>query len=169
MKLAKKYVFRKWIIVVLVGITIFSVLIHREKDKSAPLQNNRIYLPNYVMEDEEENFSEERSLTLEEAIEDYWDEIREYVEGTTEIEACSFESGNCYLVEADISDGAIETVYFSNGGYLYFDAEIDSDGYASDFDINGNSWDFEVEMDSGIVKEAVYEWAEDKEYTIDSL
>lgn len=111
--------------------------------------------------------SEQRVLTRDEAIENYWDEIKNYVDGTKTIDACSLESGNCYSLDADISDGVIETIYFSNGGYLYFSADIDESGNASDIDQNGNSWDFTIDMDSPIIDDAINEWASDNGYIIE--
>ncbi len=47
------------------------------------------------------------------------------------MEACSQDSGSCYDLDADISDGVVERIYFPNGGHLDLDgAEIDEDGYA---------------------------------------
>lgn len=102
----------------------------------------------------------------DDAISDYWDEIREYVDGTETIEACSYESGNCYDLDADISGGNVDTIYFPNGGYLYFSAEIDSDGSASDYDQDGDSWDFSLDMSSSIVEDAIDEWAEANDYEL---
>ncbi len=50
--------------------------------------------------------SEQRVLTRDEAIEGYWDEIKDYLDGTETIDACSEESGNCYSLDADISGPA---------------------------------------------------------------
>jgi hypothetical protein len=101
------------------------------------------------------------------AISEHWDEIKKYIDGTETIEACYEESGNCYYVDADISNGIIERIYFSNGGFLDFFAKIDEDGSAWDFDENGNSWDFTIDINSSIVEDAVYEWAEDNNYEIE--
>lgn len=101
------------------------------------------------------------------AIYEHWDEIKDYVNGTETIEACSFDSGNCYDLDADISDGQVEEIYFPNGGYLYFSADIDESGNASDFDQNGNSWDFTIDMDSSMIDDAIYDWASDNDYMIE--
>ncbi len=106
-------------------------------------------------------------ITYDKAISEHWDEIKDYIDGTETIEACSEESGNCYYVKADISNGIIERIYFSNGGYLDFFAEIDEDGSAWDFDKNGNSWDFTIDINSPIIEDAVYEWAGDNNYEIE--
>ena len=58
-------------------------------------------------------------------------------------------------------------IYFPNGGYLYFSADIDEGGNASDFDQNGDSWDFTIDMDSSVIDDAIYDWASDNEYTIE--
>lgn len=108
----------------------------------------------------------EKSIDRQDAIDEYWDDIRQYLSGSETVEACSSESGGCYDLDADISDGSVEQIYFTNGGYLYFSADIDSDGSASDSDQNGNNWDFTLDMDSSIVDDAVSEWADDNGYTI---
>lgn len=117
--------------------------------------------------DEESYYEERKTIDRYDAINDYWDEIREYVNGTETIEACSWESGNCYDLDAEISDGYIEQIYFPEGGYLYFSTEIDSDGQASDYDMNGDSWGFTLDMDSSIVEDAVYDWASDNDYELE--
>ena len=109
----------------------------------------------------------EKILSRDEAIESYWDEIKDYVDGTETIDACSYESGNCYSLDAEISSGQVEMIYFPNGGYLYFAADIDEGGNASDFDQNGDSWDFTIDMDSSVIDDAIYGWASDNEYTIE--
>lgn len=111
--------------------------------------------------------SEGKTISRDEAIGSYWDEIKDYVDGTETIDACSSESGNCYSLDADISNGAVEQIYFSNGGYLYFSADIDESGNASDIDQNGNSWDFTIDMDSSIIDDAVNDWASDNGYMIE--
>lgn len=59
-------------------------------------------------------------------------EYKETSDGTYTVEACSQNTGRCYDLDADISDGAVERIYFSNGGHLDLDgAELDEDGNAS--------------------------------------
>lgn len=111
--------------------------------------------------------SEGKTISRDEAIESYWDEIKDYVDGTETIDSCSSESGNCYGLDADISNGAVEQIYFNNGGYLYFSADIDESGNTSDIDQNGNSWDFTIDMDSSIIDDAVSDWASDNSYIIE--
>ena len=110
---------------------------------------------------------EDRTIGYYDAIYDYWDEIKDYVNGTETIDACSYGSGNCYSLDAEISNGQVEMIYFPNGGYLYFLADIDENGNASDFDNDGNSWDFTIDMDSLIIDIAIYDWASDNGYTIE--
>ncbi len=43
-------------------------------------------------------------------------DLQNDVNGTYEVEACS--SSGCYDLEADISSGELETIYFDNGGYI---------------------------------------------------
>jgi len=114
-----------------------------------------------------DEYKNKKILSREEAINNYWDEIKEYIDGTEMIEACSLESRNCYDLEADIEDGVIVRIYFPNGGYLDFLAEIDEDGYASDLDKYGNDWEFYIDMDSSIIDEAIYNWAQDNDYEIE--
>jgi len=112
-------------------------------------------------------YDEEKTIDRYDAIYEYWDEIKVYVSGTETIDACSYESSNCYSLDAEISNGQVEMIYFPSGGYLYFSADIDESGNASDFDQNGNSWDFTIDMDSSMVENAVYDWASDNGYTIE--
>src|SRR3989338_968368 len=70
-----------------------------------------------------QNIISEKTLSRDEAIESYWDEIKDYIDGTETIDACSSDSGNCYDLDADISNGQVEEIYFPNGGYLYFSAD----------------------------------------------
>lgn len=111
--------------------------------------------------------NENTTLSRDEAVSEHWDEIKEYVDGTETVEACSSSSGNCYDLDADISNGQIEQIYFPNGGYLYFSADIDESGNASDSDQNGDSWDFTIDMNSSIVDDAVDNWASSNGYTIE--
>lgn len=74
----------------------------------------------------------------------YSDNEEEYYEenkpdGTYTVEACS--SNGCYDLDADISDGVVETIYFPNGGYIYPDAELDEDGSGYGYDSDGNEWE----------------------------
>ncbi|MFA6257745.1 MAG: hypothetical protein WC671_01895 [Candidatus Paceibacterota bacterium] len=118
----------------------------------------------YVGIDEETK--KENTLDRDEAILDYWYEIKDYVNGTVMVNACSSGSGGCYDLDADISGGVIDELYFDNGGYLYFSADIEDDGSASDYDQNGNNWDFYINMDSSIVNNAIDDWASDNDYTV---
>lgn len=115
----------------------------------------------------ENHFLGQSTMSRYDAISENWDEIKEYLSGTETIEACSEESGNCYDLDADIDDGSIDEIYFPNGGYLYFGADIDSDGEASDIDQNGEGWDFTLDMDSSVVDDAVSDWASDNNREIE--
>ncbi|MBI2019051.1 hypothetical protein HYS95_00085 [Candidatus Daviesbacteria bacterium] len=110
---------------------------------------------------------DQNAISRTDAIDSHWDSISDYVDGTETIEACSDDSGNCYSLDADISNGHLETLYFPNGGYLNFYTEFDSDGDAYDTDSEGNSWSFTLDMDSSIVDDAISNWASDNDYTID--
>ncbi|MDO8463416.1 MAG: hypothetical protein Q7S96_04080 [bacterium] len=73
---------------------------------------------------------------------EYTVEEPEPYSGSTTVEACSQSSGNCYDLDADISDGEVETIYFPNGGYLELDdAELDEYGSGS-----GSTYDDEWEI-----------------------
>jgi len=132
-------------------------------DSYTPSSDNQLYESNPYRRYEQDDISIDRY----DAINDYWDEIRDYVNGSETIVACSWDSGSCYDLDADISNGYIETVYFENGGYLSIYAEIDSDGEASDFAQDDREWSFTLNMDSSIVEDAVYSWASDNGYTIE--
>lgn len=147
--------------VLIIGIIAAFFIFSRDNNENQYLNSSR-----YSEFIQQEN-SEQRVLTRDEAIEGYWDEIKDYVDGTETIDACSWESGNCYSLDADISGGVIETVYFSSGGYLYLSADIDESGNASDIDQNGNSWDFTIDMDSSIIDDAIEEWAYDNDFVIE--
>jgi len=64
----------------------------------------------------------------------YYNEIdgeSEKPNGSYTVEACNTRTGKCYDLDADISDGVVETIYFPNGGHLDLDgAELDENGYA---------------------------------------
>lgn len=107
------------------------------------------------------------TLSRDDAVSEHWNEIKEYLNGSETVEACSSSSGDCYDLEADISSGEIDEIYFSDAGYLYFSADIDEDGNASDVDQNGDSWDFALDMNSSIVDDAIDEWASSNGYLID--
>lgn len=112
-------------------------------------------------------FSNEESISRDDAIAEHWDEIKEYFTTTETIQVYSYQVGNTYDLDADISDGTVETIYFPNGGYLYFSADIDENGHASDFDYEGREWGFDIDMDSSAIDEAIEEWASDNEYEIE--
>lgn len=124
-----------------------------------------------VNEDQNGNGSDQYapggSIDRQDAIDEHWDDIKDDLNGSTTVEACSSESGNCYDLDADIESGAITEIRFNNGGYLYFNADIDSDGNASDSDENGNDWDFTVDMNSSVVDDAIDEWASENGYSIE--
>ncbi|MEN9338104.1 MAG: hypothetical protein RIQ41_418 [Candidatus Parcubacteria bacterium] len=102
-------------------------------------------------------------ISYDDALDEYWDEIKEYINGTETIEVYSYESGNYYTLDADISNGEVESIYFPSGGYIYINADLNSDGtgegYGSD-----SYWD--VEIDSYLIENAVEEWASDNGYEI---
>lgn len=114
-----------------------------------------------------ESYNEDYNSNIsstDEAIQENWDSIKEYLSGTETIEACC-DSG-CYSLDADISNGEISQIYFPNEGYLYFSADIEESGDASDTDDEGRNWDFTLDMGSSIVEDAVQEWANNNDYEI---
>jgi len=147
-----------WIWILVVG-AIAAFFLFRDGDEKK--YNNSGYYSS------RQNITSEKTLSRDEAIESYWDEIKDYVDGTETIDACSSDSGNCYDLDADISNGQVEEIYFPSGGYLYFSADIDESGNASDFDQNGNGWDFAIDMDSSIIDDAISDWASDNGYIIE--
>jgi hypothetical protein len=137
-------------------------LINGDLNKSKKTKQEKLsnYNKNFSLSKDEEN----KAISYDEAIENYWDDIKEYVDGYATIEACS--DSRCYDLEAHISNGKIDEIDFPNGVYLYFDADINSDGKASDMDQNGNWWDFSIDMDSSIINDAVPDWASDNGFEI---
>jgi hypothetical protein len=107
------------------------------------------------------------TLSRDEAIENHWEDIREYFSGTEDVDACSVDNGNCYSLQADIVGGYLDTIYFSNGGSLSFFTEIDEFGNALELDENGHLWDFTIDMNSSTVEGAVEEWAGVNGYTVE--
>lgn len=150
-----------WIIV---AIIVYFIFINDDFGKSQAVHSLVEPASDYYRSPE---VSESRTISYNEAISEYWDEIKDYVDGTETIEACSSTSGNCYDLDANISSGAVEQIYFSSGGYLYFSADIDENGNAFDYDQNGDAWDFALDMDSSIVDDAVNDWASSNIYTIE--
>jgi len=106
------------------------------------------------------------SISRGAAIATHWDEIRQYLGGIETIRACP-DGGMCEGVDADINEGQIEVIYFDNGDYLFFIAEIHENGEASDADDNGVQWDFTLDMNSTLVDVALEEWASEKGYIIE--
>jgi hypothetical protein len=104
-------------------------------------------------------------ITKDEALNLYWDEIKEYINGLSNIEACQDE--NCYFVKAQISNGIIEKINFNNGNYLYVTGEIEfPNGYSSDIVEGGELWDFTFDMTSPLVDYAIQAWADNNNYII---
>lgn len=146
-----------WVALIVIGIIIWFIF---SKTSSHQSTSN-----NYFQFNEE--YYEENILSRDEAIENYWDEIKDYVDGTETIIACSDESGNCYDLDADISSGYISTLYFPNGGNLDFYEEIDEDGQAWGTDEDGNGWEFTLDMDSYLVDNAIDDWSSDNGFIIE--
>lgn len=106
---------------------------------------NYLFSPSGIPADTSSSYQSDYSSTY--SIDDYEIE-KEKPDGTYTVEACSQNSGNCYDLDADISDGVVETIYFPNGGHLDMDgAELDEDfsasgeSYTNSDGYNGDSWD----------------------------
>ncbi|MBX9951482.1 MAG: hypothetical protein K2Y39_20095 [Candidatus Obscuribacterales bacterium] len=64
--------------------------------------------------------------------------------GTATLSVHSVESGNTYTLDAEISGGEVERIYFPKGGWVdLVESEIDSTGNGSGTDEQGRHWDFE--------------------------
>lgn len=148
----------------IVAIVAFSIFVSNDSSNSSNSQSSIQSTNSYYGNSGE---SESHTISRDEAISEYWDEIKDYVDGTETVEACSSTSGNCYDLDAEVSSGTIEQIYFTSGGYLYFSADIDENGNASDSDQNGDYWDFTLDMDSSIIDDAVEDWAGLNDYTIE--
>jgi hypothetical protein len=57
----------------------------------------------------------------------------------------------------------VESIHFPNGGYIYINAELNSDGTGDGYGSDGY-WD--VEVDSYLIENAVEEWASDNGYSV---
>ncbi len=114
-------------------------------------------------------YLDEKTIARDVAIENYWDEIKDYIYGTTYLNVFSYESANYYNLLVDISGGVVEVLYFLNGGILFITgADFDESGHAFGMDLKeGNGWDFYLDMDSSIVENAIYDWASDNSYEVE--
>ncbi len=146
------------ILLLLVGSTIFH---HSSKEDS------KIITPSYTNGSERsysrQDYKGKRTITKESALEEHWGEIKEYIDGTEPIEAHSQKSGSTYTLDADISNGEVEIIHFLNGGYIYINADLNSDGTGEGYGSN-SYWD--VEIDSSLIEDATEEWASDSGYTL---
>lgn len=104
-----------------------------------------------------------RTIDYDEALDDHWDEIKEYINGTESIDVYSHKSGGTYTLDADISNGEVEIIHFENGGYIYINADLNSDGTGEGYGA-GDYWD--VEVDPSIIEMGAEEWADDNGLTL---
>jgi len=114
-----------------------------------------------------------KPIPFNKAVEKYWDEINNYINGTILIKACEgfYPNDDCYDVDADILNGEIKKIYFRNGGSLSFDASLNQNGEAQDFDKYDNLWYFSIEEpypydEYSIIREGIKLWAKDNNYVI---
>src|SRR3990172_9875248 len=89
----------------IVAIVAFSIFISNDSDSSSTTQYSNQSTGSYYRSPE---VDENHTISRDDAISDYWDEIKDYLDGSETIEACSSTSGNCYDLEADISRGGVE-------------------------------------------------------------
>lgn len=147
-----------FVILLAVGSIFFHHSDEPDEQSSYPSSYSSSYSPSYSAS------RNHRTIDYDGALDDHWDEIKEYINGNEAIEVYSQESGNWYTLDADISNGEVESISFPNGGWIYINAELNSDGtgegYGSD-----SYWD--VEVDSYLIEEAAEEWASDNGYTLD--
>jgi hypothetical protein len=72
------------------------------------------------------------------------------IDGTYVAEVCNDYTGSCYTLDADVSDGQVETIYFPNGGHLDMDgAELDDgiatgEAYTWEEGYTGETWTVEI-------------------------
>ena len=146
------------ILLLLVGSTIFH---HSSKEDS------KIITPSYTNGSERsysrQDYKGKRTITQDSALDEHWDEIKEYINGSESIEVYSHKSGSNYTLDADISNGEVESIHFPNGGYIYINADLDSNGTGEGYGSDGY-WD--VEVDSSLIEDATEEWASDNGYTL---
>jgi hypothetical protein len=111
---------------------------------------------------------EETAIDNQDALEDYWDEIMEYIDGSYKVEACSDNSDGCYDLDADINQGVIKTIYFSDGGHIDISgADLDRYGETNGTDESDewSTWSFRLYDDS--IDEALEDWADNKGITLE--
>lgn len=61
--------------------------------------------------------------------------------GTDTVEACNGGSGNCYELDADVSDDNVERLYFPKGGWVDIDYSDCDGSYCYLEDENGEQWE----------------------------
>lgn len=165
-----KYNLKKVNIVLILFIIIFILLFYILFNPFIKQHFNKSQIPNSNSNRNDTKINidngDENTISRDEAISDYWNEIHSYLSGTTYLEAC-YDYSKCYYLESDITRGYLETLYFPNGGNLNFTAEIDNEGEAEEYDENHKAWDFKLDMNSDIVDDAVNEWADSEGYIIE--
>jgi curved DNA-binding protein CbpA len=115
-----------------------------------------------------------KPITLKEAVEKYWSEMSPYINGASEeIKACKGFCADygCYEISADILEGVVRKIYFSNGGHLDFVAPLNKDGKALGFDKEGNMWCFQIDKpydEYSIIMRGIKKWAKINNFIIDT-
>lgn len=141
------------IILLIVGSAVF-----RHPNKIDEVRGTSAYNSSYSSERRAH-----RTIDYDEALDDHWDEIKEYINGTESIDVYSHKSGGNYTLDADISNGEVEIIHFENGGYIYINADLNSDGTGEGYGA-GDYWD--VEVDPSIIENGAEEWASDNGLTL---
>lgn len=131
--------------VVIIGLGAWIFNYDRDSSISSGSYSNDGYSGNYPYVDDFANDYE----PIEPDFEDY----KDYIDADS-VEACN-DSG-CYELEADISNGEVETIYFNNGGYRQLNAEFDEDGDGYGYGSDGDEW--EIHVDENEIEEAKEEY-----------
>ncbi len=148
-------------IIIIILLIVGSAVFHNS-GKEEVKTNYNSYKTEYKQEPPT-RYSKERSINYDDALDEHWDEIKEYINGTESVEVYSHKSNGYYTLDADISNGEVESIHFPNGGYIYVNAELNSDGTGDGYGSDGY-WD--VEIDSSLIEDAVEEWASDNGYSV---
>ena len=111
--------------------------------------------------------NEKTVITQRQAINDHWEEIKEYINGTGTVKACYDFDNHCYFLKVDLKSGQITYMYFPNGGYLRFDVvELDREGLGEATSDDDRDWSFDLDLDNDAVYGAITEWADNANFTI---
>jgi len=111
--------------------------------------------------------NKESEIELEDI--DQWG-VKQYMDlQEVSVRACPDYSDNCYNLFADIEDGCLTTMYFSNGGYvnmidMCFYSEYSDEAIGSDHEDRG--WDVVLNNADYYYRQAAEEWADRNNYIL---